>query len=140
MQMSSVPDAPKGSPVGGTPKEAWTTSQRSTVFAGVGSWTLDAFDYFVLVFVLTNIAKEFGISIVTATLAITVTLVARPIGALIFGPLAEKFGRRPVLMLNIVIFALIELASALAPDFGTFFVLRIVYGLAMGGIWGVASA
>lgn len=140
MQMSSVPDAPKGSSVGGTPKEAWTSSQRRTVFAGVGSWTLDAFDYFVLVFVLTNIANEFGISIVEATLAITVTLVARPIGALIFGPLAEKFGRRPVLMLNIVIFALIELASALAPDFGTFFVLRIVYGLAMGGIWGVASA
>ncbi|HEV7166704.1 MAG TPA: MFS transporter [Micrococcaceae bacterium] len=122
------------------PKEAWTSTQRNTLFAGAGSWTLDAFDYFVLVFVLTNLAKEFGISIVTATLAITFTLIMRPIGALIFGPLAERFGRKPILVVNIVIFALIELASALAPDFTSFFILRIVYGIAMGGIWGVASA
>lgn len=106
----------------------------------MGSWTLDAFDYFVLVFVLTNMAKEFGITIVTATLAITFTLIMRPVGALIFGPLAEKFGRKPVLVANIVVFAAIELASAVAPNFGTFFALRIVYGIAMGGIWGVASA
>ena len=106
----------------------------------MGSWTLDAFDYFVLVFVLTNMAKEFGITVVTATLAITFTLVMRPVGALIFGPLAEKFGRKPVLVANIAIFAALELASAAAPNFGTFFALRIVYGIAMGGIWGVASA
>jgi len=106
----------------------------------MGSWTLDAFDYFVLVFVLTNMAKEFGITIVTATLAITFTLIMRPVGALIFGPLAEKFGRKPVLVANIAVFAAIELASAAAPNFGTFFALRIVYGIAMGGIWGVASA
>ena len=122
------------------PKEAWTSTQRNTLFAGAGSWTLDAFDYFVLVFVLTNMAKEFGISIVTATLAITFTLIMRPVGALIFGPLAERFGRKPILVVNIVIFALIELASALAPDFTSFFILRIIYGIAMGGIWGVASA
>ena len=122
------------------PKEAWTSTQRNTLFAGAGSWTLDAFDYFVLVFVLTNMAKEFGISIVTATLAITFTLIMRPVGALIFGPLAERFGRKPILVTNIVIFALIELASALAPDFTSFFILRIIYGIAMGGIWGVASA
>jgi SHS family lactate transporter-like MFS transporter len=123
-----------------TAKEPWTTSQRKTLFAGVGSWTLDAFDYFVLVFVLTAMSKDFGITIVTATLAITFTLVMRPIGALIFGPLAEKFGRKPVLVVNIAIFALIELATALAPNFETFFILRVVYGIAMGGIWGVASA
>ena len=122
------------------PKEQWTTSQRKTLFAGVGSWTLDAFDYFVLVFVLTAMSKDFGITIVTATLAITFTLVMRPIGALIFGPLAEKFGRKPVLVINIAIFALIELATALAPNFESFFILRVVYGIAMGGIWGVASA
>jgi SHS family lactate transporter-like MFS transporter len=121
-------------------KEQWTTAQRKTLFAGVGSWTLDAFDYFVLVFVLTAMAHEFGITIVTATLAITFTLVMRPIGALIFGPLAERFGRKPVLVANITIFALIELATAAAPNFETFFVLRVVYGIAMGGIWGVASA
>jgi len=124
----------------GTSKQAWTSSQRKTLFAGVGSWTLDAFDYFVLVFVLTAMSKDFGITIVTATLAITFTLVMRPIGALIFGPLAEKFGRKPVLVINIAIFALIELATALAPNFESFFILRVVYGIAMGGIWGVASA
>jgi SHS family lactate transporter-like MFS transporter len=122
------------------PKEAWTPSQRKTLFAGVGSWTLDAFDFFVLVFCLTNMAKGFGVTIVTATLAITFTLVMRPLGALIFGPLAEKFGRKPVLITNIVTFAVIELASAAAPNFGTFFALRVIYGVAMGGIWGVASA
>ena len=118
--------------------ETWTHTQRKTLFAGVGSWTLDAFDFFVLIFCLTNVAKEFGITIITATLAITFTLVMRPIGALIFGPLAEKFGRKPVLITNIVTFALLELASAVAPNFGTFFALRIIYGIAMGGIWGVA--
>lgn len=123
-----------------TVKESWTPSQRKTLFAGVGSWTLDAFDYFVLVFVLSAMAKDFGITIVTATLAITFTLVMRPIGALIFGPLAEKFGRKPILVINIALFAVIELATAFSPNFETFFILRIVYGVAMGGIWGVASA
>ena len=123
-----------------TVKEPWTSSQRKTLFAGVGSWTLDAFDYFVLVFALTAMAHDFGITIVTGTLAITFTLVMRPIGALIFGPLAEKFGRKPVLVANIAIFALIELGTAMAPNFATFFALRVVYGIAMGGIWGVASA
>src|SRR5664280_141858 len=85
-------------------------------------------------------AKEFDITIITATLAITFTLAMRPIGALIFGPLAEKFGRKPVLIVNIVTFAAIELASAAAPNFSTFFALRVIYGIAMGGIWGVASA
>lgn len=121
-------------------KEPWTSTQRRTLFAGVGSWTLDAFDYFVLVFVLTAMAKDLGVTIVTATLAITFTLVMRPIGALIFGPLAERFGRKPILVINIALFSLIELATALAPNFETFFVLRVVYGIAMGGIWGVASA
>jgi SHS family lactate transporter-like MFS transporter len=122
------------------PREAWTSTQRKTLFAGVGSWALDAFDFFVLVFVLTSVAKEFGITVVTVTLAITFTLVMRPVGALIFGPLAERFGRKPVLVANIAIFAAIELATAASPNFATFFALRVVYGIAMGGIWGVASA
>ena len=123
-----------------TTKEQWTPTQRRTLFAGVGSWALDAFDFFVLVFVLTTMAAEFGITVVTASLAITFTLVMRPIGALIFGPLAEKFGRKPVLAANIAIFAAIELATAASPNFTTFFILRVVYGIAMGGIWSVASA
>jgi SHS family lactate transporter-like MFS transporter len=128
------------SPTAVKAKEAWTSTQRRTLFAGVGSWTLDAFDFFVLVFVLTAMAKDFGITIVTASLAITFTLVMRPVGAIIFGILAERLGRKPVLVTNIVIFAVIELATAGAPNFTTFFILRIAYGIAMGGIWGVASA
>lgn len=118
----------------------WTASQRRTLFAGVGSWALDAFDFFVLVFVLSAMADELGVTMVTATLALTFTLLMRPVGALIFGPLAEKFGRKPILILNIVVFAGIELATAGSPDFATFLILRIVYGVAMGGIWGVSSA
>jgi SHS family lactate transporter-like MFS transporter len=128
------------SPTAVKAKEAWTSTQRRTLFAGVGSWTLDAFDFFVLVFVLTAMAKDFGITIVTASLAITFTLVMRPVGAIIFGILAERLGRKPVLVTNIVIFAVIELATAGAPNFTTFFILRLIYGIAMGGIWGVASA
>ncbi len=121
-------------------REQWTSSQRSTLFAGVASWTLDAFDYFILVFVLAAVASEFHTSIVTVSLAITLTLALRPVGALIFGAFAERIGRKPVLVTNIVIFAVIELLSALAPNLATFLVLRVIYGVAMGGIWGVASA
>lgn len=123
-----------------TVPDRWTGSQRRTLFAGVGAWTLDAFDYFVLVFVLDTMSKDFHITLVTATLAISFTLVMRPVGALVFGPLAERFGRKPVLVVDIVLFALIELATTFSPSFGVFFALRIVYGIAMGGIWGVGSA
>lgn len=120
--------------------EEWTAAQRRTLFAGVGAWALDAFDYFVLVFVLSTLATSLHVTVVTATLAITFTLLMRPVGAVVFGPLAERFGRKPVLIANIVVFSLLELATAASPDFATFLVLRIVYGVAMGGIWGVASA
>jgi len=123
-----------------TTKEPWSPAQRRTLFAGVGSWAMDAFDFFVLVFVLSTMADAFRITVLTASLAITFTLIARPIGALIFGPLAEKFGRKPVLIANIAVFAAIELATAASPNFTTFFILRVVYGVAMGGVWGVASA
>ncbi|QDP96627.1 MFS transporter [Microlunatus elymi] len=120
--------------------QRWTSAQRSTLFAGVASWTLDAFDYFILVFVLTSVATAFHTTVVTASLAITLTLALRPVGALIFGAIAERIGRKPVLMANIVIFAVIELLTALAPNLTTFITLRVIYGVAMGGIWGVASA
>lgn len=120
--------------------ERWTSAQRSTLFAGVASWTLDAFDYFILVFVLTSVATAFNTSVVAVSVAITLTLAMRPIGALIFGAIAERIGRKPVLIANIAIFAVIELLTALAPNLSTFIALRAIYGIAMGGIWGVASA
>ncbi len=121
-------------------REPWSPAQRRTLFAGVGSWAMDAFDFFVLVFVLSTMAHAFRITVLTASLAITFTLMARPIGAVIFGPLAEKFGRKPVLIANIIVFAGLELATAASPNFTVFFILRVVYGVAMGGVWGVASA
>lgn len=118
----------------------WTSTQRDVAFAGIASWTLDAFDFFVLVFVLSDIADNFHTSVTKVSLAILLTLVVRPIGALIFGRLAEKYGRRPVLMSNIILFSVFELLSAWSPSLMVFMVFRVCYGIAMGGIWGVASA
>lgn len=118
----------------------WTPTQRNVAFASFASWTLDAFDFFILVFVLSDLASYFHNSVTDVSLAIMLTLAVRPIGALLFGRLAEKYGRRPILMLNIVLFSLFELLSAWSPTFGAFLAFRIIYGVAMGGIWGVASS
>ena len=118
----------------------WTATQRNVVIAAVGTWTLDAFDFFLLTFLLSDLATAFSVDIKRITLAIFLTLVVRPVGALIFGRAAEKFGRKPVLMVNIVIFSVLELASGLAPTLAAFLALRVLYGVAMGGVWGVASS
>jgi MFS transporter, SHS family, lactate transporter len=117
-----------------------TTAQRNTFLACFLGWTSDAFDFFVLVFVLRALAEEFGTSITEVAFAIVLTLAARPVGALIFGRLADRYGRRPVLMLNILCYSVIELASAFAPSLTVMLVLRTLYGVAMGGMWGVAAS
>ncbi|BEM84695.1 MFS transporter [Serratia marcescens] len=93
-----------------------------------------------LVFLLSDIAQSFHVGLEQVTLAILLTLAVRPIGALIFGRAAEKYGRKPILMLNIVFFSVFELFSAAAPSLTVFLLLRVLYGVAMGGIWGVASS
>jgi len=118
----------------------WTPQQRNAAIASFSSWTLDAFDFFVLVFLLSDIAQSFHVGMEEVTLAILLTLAVRPIGALIFGRAAEKYGRKPILMLNIVFFSVFELLSAAAPSLTVFLLLRLLYGVAMGGIWGVASS
>ncbi|HCQ9288334.1 TPA: MFS transporter [Klebsiella pneumoniae] len=118
----------------------WTSRQRNAAIASFLSWTLDAFDFFLLVFLLSDIAHSFHVDLEEVTLAILLTLAVRPVGALIFGRAAEKFGRKPILMLNIVFFSAFELLSAAAPSLMLFFLLRVLYGVAMGGIWGVASS
>jgi len=118
----------------------WTSTQRNVAFASFGSWTLDAFDFFILVFVLSDIAANFHVSITEVSLAIMLTLAVRPVGALLFGRLAEKYGRRPILMLNIIAFTIFELLSAWSPTLIWFLVFRVIYGVAMGGVWGVASS
>lgn len=118
----------------------WSSQQRNVAIASFLSWTLDAFDFFVLVFLLSDIAKAFNVGMEEVTLAILLTLAVRPIGALLFGRAAEKYGRRPILMVNILFFSIFELLSAAAPSLTMFLVLRVLYGVAMGGIWGVASS
>lgn len=131
-----MPDRPDTT----TGRQRWTASQKHTLVAGVGAWTLDAFDYFILVFVINHVQAAFSLSDQTIALALTLTLLLRPVGAAIFGPLAERFGRKPVLITNIVIFAAIELLTAVSPNYAVFLTLRGVYGVAMGGVWGVSSA
>ena len=117
-----------------------TSKQRSAVLASYLGWTLDAFDFFLLVFVLKDIAQEFSTDIKTVTIAIVLTLAARPVGALLFGLAADRYGRRPVLMVDIVGYSAIEFASGFAPTLTTLLILRTLYGVAMGGEWGVGAS
>lgn len=119
---------------------SWTREQKNVTIAAYLGWTLDAFDFFLTVFVLKDIATEFGTKIPAVAFAITLTLAMRPIGALIFGRLADKYGRRPTLMVNIACYSLLELLSGFSPNLTTFLVLRALFGIAMGGEWGVGSA
>lgn len=118
----------------------WTARQRNVAIASFLSWTLDAFDFFLLVFLLSDIATSYQVDIKDVTLAILLTLAVRPIGALLFGRAAERFGRKPVLMVNILFFSFFELCTAAAPSLTVFLILRVIYGVAMGGVWGVASS
>ena len=114
--------------------------QRSAVLASFLGWTLDAFDFFILVFVLKDIAKEFGTTVPTVAWAVFLTLAVRPVGALIFGRAADKYGRRPTLMVDVLCFSVLELATGFAPSLSIFFILRLLFGVAMGGEWGVGAS
>jgi SHS family lactate transporter-like MFS transporter len=115
-------------------------AQRSAIWASYLGWTLDAFDYFLMVFMLSAIAKEFGTDVKAASQAVFLTLAARPIGAFCFGWLAERFGRRPILMIDIVLFSVMEFASGFAPSLTSLLVLRFLFGIAMGGEWGLGAS
>ncbi|TLY78828.1 MAG: MFS transporter [Gammaproteobacteria bacterium] len=117
-----------------------TPAQRHAYFASLGGWTLDAFDFFIFVLCLKAISADFHTSVQAVAQGIALTLAMRPVGAVVFGWLAEKYGRRPILMLNVLSYSLLELASAFAPDLATLLVLRALFGFAMGGEWGVGAA
>lgn len=108
--------------------------------AGFLGWTFDAFDFFVLALVLPEVAKDFGRSIPALALTTTATLATRPIGAFIFGLLADRYGRRPILMANIAFYSLMEVFSGLAPTYSVFLFTRLLYGIGMGGNWGVGAS
>jgi len=113
---------------------------RYAVAAGFLGWTFDAFDFFVLVLVLPAVAKDFGRPDRAIALTLTATLATRPIGAFLFGLLADRYGRRPVLMANVAFYSLMEVLSGLAPGYASFMALRLLYGVGMGGNWGVGAS
>jgi SHS family lactate transporter-like MFS transporter len=115
-------------------------TQRNTFIACFLGWTLDALDFFLLTFVLGPVAHDFGRTIEQVTFAITITLMMRPVGAFIFGWLGDRFGRRIPLMIDIIFYSVIELLTAFAPNFGTFLLLRALFGIGMGGEWGLGAS
>src|ERR1700761_6031211 len=118
----------------------WTSEQKHVVAASFLGWSLDAFDFFLMVFVLKDIAAEFHTEISSVTIAILLTLAMRPVGAFIFGRAADRWGRRPTLMVNILLYSVLEFASGFSPNLTVLIVLRALYGVAMGGEWGVGAS
>jgi len=117
-----------------------TVKQRNAFVACFLGWTLDAFDFFILTYCLSAIAADFSVGIKKVAECLFWTLAMRPVGALLFGAMAERWGRKPTLMLNVISFAVFELASAFAPTLGWLMVCRGLFGIAMGGEWGVGAA
>jgi len=117
-----------------------TPAQRHTFVASFLGWTLDALDFFLLIFCVKAIATDFGTKPSAVLGAVFLTQAFRPVGALVFGMLADRFGRKPILMINILSFSVIELACAFAPSLAVLMVLRALFGIAMGGEWGVGAA
>ena len=120
--------------------KGWTTEQKHVVTASFLGWTLDAFDFFLLVLVLTDIAREFDTSVSLTSWAITLTLFMRPVGAFLFGRLADHFGRRPVMIIDVLCYATLAFVSAFSPNLTVFLILRALFGIAMGGEWGVGAS
>jgi SHS family lactate transporter-like MFS transporter len=110
------------------------------VFAGFLGWTLDAFDFFLVVFALTAIAHEFHRPDRDIAISITLTLAFRPLGAFIFGLMADRYGRRIPLIIDLVFYSVVEVATGFAHSFTTFLVLRALFGIGMGGEWGVGAS
>ncbi len=114
--------------------------QRNTFLASFLGWTLDAFDYFMLTFVTLHISSDFHVALAAVVFSLTLTLAMRPVGALLFGLLAERFGRRVPLMIDIILYSIIELLTAFSPNYTYFIIMRALFGVAMGGEWGLGSS
>ena len=123
-----------------TSKLARASDRWHAVLAGFLGWTLDAFDFFVVIFLFDALAQHFHVSKADIVLSVTGTLAMRPVGALIFGMLADRYGRRRPLMANVVFFSTVGLLCGFAPNFTVFFILRLLFGIGMGGEWGVGAS
>ena len=120
--------------------DAWTPAHLRVVLAAFLGWMLDAFDFFLVVFVLEHIAQDFRTDVKSVTYGIFLTLALRPVGALLFGRVADRYGRRPALLASVLSYSAMEFASALAPSLTAFLVMRALFGVAMGGEWGVGAS
>jgi MFS transporter, SHS family, lactate transporter len=117
-----------------------TPLQRNTFLACFLGWSLDAFDFFILILCVDALAMHFNEKVSVVGEAIFWTLAMRPVGAFLFGMMADRFGRRPTLMLNVMTYSVFELASAFAPTLKIFLITRALFGIGMGGEWGVGAA
>src|SRR5713226_1682858 len=123
------------------PVRAITSAEAAhTLLASFLGWTLDAFDFFILIFVMPAVAREFHRPISHIAFTITATLALRPVGALIFGWIADRYGRRIPLMIDVIFYSVVEVLSGLAPSYGWFLFMRAIYGIGMGGEWGVGAS
>src|SRR3954467_3706154 len=120
--------------------DAAPRGHRSAVLASFLGWTLDAFDFFLVVYCLTAIGREFHQSDSAVSVSLTLTLAFRPVGAFVFGLMADRYGRKLPLMIDLVFFSIVEVLSGLAPSYTVFLVLRALFGIGMGGEWGVGSS
>ncbi|OBJ00648.1 sugar transporter [Mycobacterium sp. 1465703.0] len=117
-----------------------TSDQRNSFIAALLGWTMDAFDYFIVVLVYADIAKTFHISKAEVAFVTTATLIMRPVGALLFGLWADRVGRRLPLMVDVMFYSVVGFLCAFAPNFTVLVILRLLYGIGMGGEWGLGAA
>ena len=120
--------------------KALDKTQRAAFIAALLGWALDAFDYFLLTFVIKDVAADFHAKISAVTYALFLTLAARPVGAFVFGRLADHFGRRPILMIDVGLYSVLAIASAFSPNLTVLLILRCLFGFAMGGEWGIGAS
>jgi SHS family lactate transporter-like MFS transporter len=120
--------------------KGWSRVQKHVVAAAYLGWTLDAFDFFLMIFVIKDVAHEFGAGKSDIAWATALTLALRPLGAFIFGRLADRFGRRPVLMADVALYSLFGFATAFSPNLIVFLIIRALFGIAMGGEWGIGAS
>jgi SHS family lactate transporter-like MFS transporter len=120
--------------------KGWSSEQKHVVAASWLGWTLDAFDFFLMVFVIKDVAASFGVGKTDVAWATTLTLALRPVGAFVFGRLADRFGRRPVLMADVALYSVLGFATAFSPSLTVFLVIRALFGIAMGGEWGTGAS
>jgi MFS transporter, SHS family, lactate transporter len=123
-----------------TSSPADRANSRNAFLAGFLGWTFDAFDFFILTYVLAQVAKDFNRPIRDIAFTLTASLIMRPVGAFIFGLMADRYGRRVPLMLDILFYSIMEVASGFAPNFRVFLILRLLYGVGLGGTWGLGTS